>query len=134
MTCSVVEYLIEMRKIPIYSPTKDAVYHILGLKDQSIDTWGNLGVFIDENANDLDAHVINRVGEMAQAQWDQMKHASDLTMALEDLQAELARKAKQDEDQLYRDLVSRFEDVNGNRRSRELVVRIIKQAAARNAG
>ena len=83
MTCSVAEFLIKMSKIPIYAPTKDVLFNILEIKDQRITTWGNLGVFMNENGNDLDPRVINRVGEMAQAQWDQMKHASDLTMALE---------------------------------------------------
>ena len=83
MTSSVAEFLIDMKQIPICPPTKDAVHNILEIQDQGLDTWGKLGLFIKENENNMEPGVVNRVGEMAQAQWDQMKHASDLTMALE---------------------------------------------------
>ena len=83
MTRSIPDELIDMKKIPIYTPTKDAVHNILEIQDPGIDTWGKVGLFMKEHANKVKPGVINRVGEMAQAQWDQMKHASDLTMALE---------------------------------------------------
>ena len=44
---------------------------------------------------------------------------------------ELARKAKQDEDELYEALVARFQDVNADGRTRWLVVRVVRQATAR---
>ena len=59
MTGSMTEYLIDMRKIPIYMKIEDTVIEMLEIDDQAIKTWGEMGIFIDGNANKIEPGVIN---------------------------------------------------------------------------